>query len=86
MNLNANTLIIGFVAIVIGASLVPALATVVMNYGSNYGQWTWSNNNSFGGIANVSAITGASLAMYLLLTLFAVVVVIFIAVRLITRN
>jgi hypothetical protein len=61
MGVSPATLIMAFVAIVIGASLVSPLADIVAGVGGN--------------------VTGASLAIYGLLTLFFVIIVIMTAVK-----
>lgn len=59
--LSPSAIIMAFVTIVIGASLVSPLADIVAGVGGN--------------------VTGASLAIYVLLTLFFVILIIMVAVK-----
>ena len=89
MAVSPSQVVMVFVMIVIGASLAAPLASTIIdgaNSSSSGGQWLWSNNASFGGVANVSGITGATLALYGLITMFFVIVVIMVAVRFIQAN
>lgn len=61
MALSPTTVIMAFVTIVIGASLVSPLADIIAGVGGN--------------------VTGASLAIYGLLTLFFVIIVIMVSVK-----